>query len=780
MNKIFGISFCIGLFIFINNNLFAQVSANRNYVIQEIIKAPGVVSESTVSTLDYNGKTQHIVYFDGLGRPIQSIATAQSTSRKDIITPVEYDNYGREVKKFLPYVDASIQPGSFRSAVYSDQQIFYTVGNPFSGGIEKDDNPFSQSFIEFSPFNRPVENGNPGVTWQPGNGHTIKPIFSINTVNENIRRWTISNIPGSVPISADAYPEAELIKSIISDERDKKVVEYKDREGKVILKKVQLSETPSIEHSGWLCTYYIYDEIGLLRAVIQPEGVQILSGPQNWNLDNSLLDEQIFRYEYDTKSRLIVKKIPGAGPVYMVYDNRDRLVFTQDAEMRIQNKWLTSLYDRLNRPVSTGMITYSGSRDALQSFVNQNTGNGSASTVMVPEPVSGTLFVSERKSKETVYLATERIVFNNGFTSENTAEFSTEIVQNGITGSAEISINDNPLPPGNNFAALTITYYDNYYFTNLKYNNQYNSLLEAGNNLYAESTPVQNSSQTVGMVTGTKVRVLESVNNWSNSPFLTTVNFYDEKGRAIQSLAENVKNGSDLQTNLYDFSGKVLSTYLVHKNPAADNIQEIRVKTSMEYDHAGRLKEVYKTINDNVAQRKLIAKNEYNELGHLYHKYLAPGFNSNAGLEQLDYDYNIRGWLKGINRGYISDVGNHYFGFELGYDKAATAVNGTTYIKPQYNGNISGTTWKSKGDAEKRKFDYTYDNVNRITGAAFTQYTGNGFNQLAGINFNVENLAYDANGNILSMKQWGLKGTSSTDIDDMTYSYFLHSNKLSL
>ncbi len=36
----------------------------------------------------------------------------------------------------------------------------------------------------------------------------------------------------------------------------------------------------------------------------------------------------------------------------------------------------------------------------------------------------------------------------------------------------------------------------------------------------------------------------------------------------------------------------------------------------------------------------------------------------------------------------------------------------------------------------------------------------------------------DANGNILSMKQWGLKGTSSTDIDDMTYSYFLHSNKL--
>ncbi len=46
--------------------------------------------------------------------------------------------------------------------------------------------------------------------------------------------------------------------------------------------------------------------------------------------------------------------------------------------------------------------------------------------------------------------------------------------------------------------------------------------------------------------------------------------------------------------------------------------------------------------------------------------------------------------------------------------------------------------------------------------ADFTQYTGGTFNQSAGVNFNVKmgdginvNTAYDANGNILKMQQWG-------------------------
>jgi len=50
------------------------------------------------------------------------------------------------------------------------------------------------------------------------------------------------------------------------------VVDYKDMQGKVVLKKVQLWNTPAAGHSGWLNTYYIYDDMDNLRFVIQPKG----------------------------------------------------------------------------------------------------------------------------------------------------------------------------------------------------------------------------------------------------------------------------------------------------------------------------------------------------------------------------------------------------------------------------------------------------------------------------------------------------------------------------
>ncbi|MBP7558039.1 MAG: hypothetical protein KA821_17315, partial [Chitinophagaceae bacterium] len=65
--------------------------------------------------------------------------------------------------------------------------------------------------------------------------------------------------------------------------------------------------------------------------------------------------------------------------------------------------------------------------------------------------------------------------------------------------------------------------------------------------------------------------------------------------------------------------------------------------------------------------------------------------------------------------------------------------------------------WKSKGDAEKRKYDFTYDAANRILSADFNQYTSSSFNKTAGIDFSMSGMSYDANGNILAMKQRGYK-----------------------
>jgi RHS repeat-associated protein len=147
-------------------------------------------------------------------------------------------------------------------------------------------------------------------------------------------------------------------------------------------------------------------------------------------------------------------------------------------------------------------------------------------------------------------------------------------------------------------------------------------------------------------------------------------------------------------------------------------------------------------------------------------------------LETLDYKYNIRGWMQGINRGYANpnygtestNQANRWFGMELLYDYG--------FAKNQYNGNISGIRWKSTGDDEQRAYGFDYDNVNRLLKADFNQYSSSAWNTTAGIDFSLSNMTYDANGNILTMTQKGLKLNTSAIIDQLTYTYTLNTNKL--
>ena len=71
--------------------------------------------------------TQVVTYFDGLGRPIQSVASKQSTQGKNIVTPIEYDVYGRQVKEYLPYATLTdglnYEPNALQDVSnYSDYQ----------------------------------------------------------------------------------------------------------------------------------------------------------------------------------------------------------------------------------------------------------------------------------------------------------------------------------------------------------------------------------------------------------------------------------------------------------------------------------------------------------------------------------------------------------------------------------------------------------------------------------------------------------------------------------
>jgi len=175
------------------------------------------------------------------------------------------------------------------------------------------------------------------------------------------------------------------------------------------------------------------------------------------------------------------------------------------------------------------------------------------------------------------------------------------------------------------------------------------------------------------------------------------------------------------------------------------------------YDHAGRLLTVtHKVENDPTVT---LLSNTYNELGELVKKNLADGY------EDIDYTYNIRGWLTKINN--LSDGTQKLFEMDLEYDNAPADFEA-------YNGNIGATAWKNPYESMVNRYNYDYDEMNRLTKAL---YSNGGASNMG---FDVTGLLHDLNGNIKTLQR---KGNDEYDnpnvtIDNLSYTY-ASGNKLS-
>ncbi len=684
---------------------------------------------------------QSTQYFDGLGRPLQTVIKKGSLvtgdSPIDFVSPVVYDEFGREVYKYLPFAanstggNSSISDGLFKLNPFQQDSTFN------KGMFSDETYYYSKTVFETSPSNRVLENYAPGNNWvgsasqsSEANRHGIKTKYWVNNVADSVRIWSATNASNSFGTYATSsiYGKGLLYKNVTQDEHNKQVIEFKDKDDKVILKKVQLTADADTgtgkNHTGWLCTYYIYDELNQLRAVVQPKGVELLAA-NGWDMSYSsgvIVTEQCFRYEYDGRGRMILKRVPGAGTVYMIYDARDRLVMTQDSTLRAAHKWMYTLYDAQNRDTTTGLIT----DNTYYNNAAYHRGQAESSTAY-PNPGS---YTDELLTKK----------------------FYDSYVWRGWEG--------NPL------SASRSTSYDSY-------------LLTPSNSTwpYPQDATVQ-SNQINGMVTGTKSKVLGT-----SSTYLYTVNFYDDNGRLVQMQGTNQTTGTDINTTQYTWTGQPVLTTAKHEK-AGTNAQTAIALTKSTFDDLGRVTKTEKKISTTKVSSgsmpgswTTMNEPEYNALGQLKTKKLGT-----APLETLNYEYNIRGWILGMNRNYVKDTTStaNWFGYDLGYDKTSVTVNGTShsYTAAQYNGNINGMLWRSTGDDYLRKYDFTYDAANRFLSADFNQLNSSSFSKAAGINFSVSSMSYDANGNILNMNQKGWKLGGSVTIDSLLYGYNANSNKL--
>ena len=310
----------------------AAQDASHNYV-----RTRSMLDETGGKYLD------KVEYYDGLGRPFQTVLKKVTASNSNLVTLQEYDVAGRAVNSWLPIVSSAeyVAPAAFKSSA--------------PGNYGNDSRPYSQPVYEASPLNRTVKEYGPGAAWY--SSHSVNTDYLGNsTANAQLNCINYSVSSAGALTSNGSYASGQLSVVKTTDEDLNVSYTFTDKMGHVVLtRQMKGSETHD--------TYYVYDDKGNLCFVLQP-----------MYQSSANLDQYAFQYKYDGRNRCIWKKLPSAGYVEMVYDNADRLVFSQDGNQRALStgNWMYYKYDGLNRLTEQGTctnkVTTSGTNVLVQHF----------------------------------------------------------------------------------------------------------------------------------------------------------------------------------------------------------------------------------------------------------------------------------------------------------------------------------------------------------------------------------------------------------------------------
>ncbi|MFC4231512.1 DUF6443 domain-containing protein [Parasediminibacterium paludis] len=784
--------------IYSNTVKITVVSINwedNNYIREHDVLTSGITNWQTIDqmSIGVGQKLQTTTYVDGLGRTNQKISRETATPAAanslwgDLVQFSQYDALGREPIKYLPYTTTN-QSGKLKTSPITDQSQYYTT-------TYNETSAFTSVTFDNSPVNRVTNIKEPGAVWAASAGKSAK--YDLNGTLDNVQQFKVDYVQGDAPINYGAYPINALLKTTSIDEYNKQVVEYTDGTGKLILRKVQLDDVPTAAHAGWICTYNVYDEFGLLRFQIQPEAVKYLDA-NGWTFATpngaQVLAGLCFQYNYDDKGRMIWKKAPGAAPLNMVYDSRDRVVFMQDGNQAAMTipQWTTNLYDDLDRPTLTALYNTTESLSNLQTDIANATTYNTVTVTNQGSPIVD--LVVDNRIAGNNYTAQNSISFTadagGSFTSEDGAEFTAQIdgTSTNPSTTTTVTVFTSPISTANlnNPSVCTIVkylFYDNYNFTNVKSFNTSFTNTTAYSNADPNVLPIVPSQRTLSYPTGSMVRVL------GTNTFLGATEYYDEKGRHIQTLEDNIRSGIDITTTQHHFDGRLLSTCSNHTTPYTGFSGFITL-TKYLFDKLGRVTTIQKQFGTNTMAS--VATYDYDDVGRVKTKHLDPNYsNSNNGgsiqdLESLNYSFNIHNQITGINKDYaLKNPANynkwgHFFGLYLGFDN-----KDNTFANARLNGQVAGLLWNTQGDDAQRKYDYTYDNAGRLTVATYNekQHLGDNWDH-SKMDFTVSGtsgqITYDLNGNLLTLLQKGVvAGTAAPiTIDDLRYKYNTFSNQL--
>jgi RHS repeat-associated protein len=737
-------------------------SANQNHISERSIKTP-ITSKAAINALTAAQQQFKVTYYDAFGRATQTvIANGSNTVGKDLVSLADYDVYSRKTASYLPIPFTKSTAGNFYSGGSTGVNNYYNQNNV---GVISTTSPMAKTAIDPGVGGRVLANGQFGAAWNVQVNPSNSTRYNYEqAADEEVPYWkswndsvfpTPANKHGFGDLAPNVwrgartkyyYDKLNVKKTRTFDANGRQSLEYLNKLGKVIWQRDQTHEhipvsastfyTPHTDPEGYNNTYFIYDHHQNLIYVIPPNAAAVLEKPNT-------TDEYGFNESQEVFKEMIY--------AYR-YDFRGRKVGTKMPG----KEWEITIYNKQDQPVLV-----------------QN----------------GTLR-AQGKWQFIKYDAFGRIVMTGLYTNAgatldqlydmaNKQNKAYEIRDNANTSNYNYT---NTAFPISNTEILTINYYDDYGF-----NTQSKTFVAFGTNTTYNNTAI------IGLSTGALVKVMGS----SPAKFLTSVIYYDEYNRPIQTYKEQYNSSAtwDRIDNTYDFDGTLTKSTRYHTGP-----KNITLAYRYEYDHAGRKTNTFLKVNTDpeVVQSQL----KYNEVGQLTEKNLhgtgtAPNYTF---MQSIDYSYNENGWLRGINNSkldnsYNNNDLNDAFGMDLFYENPPQTLPannaiipcGTcpappaiaTNIVPQYNGNISATIWKSKdinasaAKVIRQAYSYRYDALDRLVNAGYSaeQNANTGTYTKDVDRFN-ESLTYDNMGNILNLKR---KGRNNSLVDDLGYQYYMFS-----
>ena len=745
----------------------------------------GAWNQTASISFDYAGNTieKSKNYFNYLGKGVQGLSWDVLTN-KVWASQTMYDYHGRPaiqtlsapVNGGLSYSSDFIESASGSYSLSNYDQTT-TINNPSTVSTNSElgqyysslntDNPY-QDITQY-PFTRSVYSKlNPGSVLKVLGGNKIEGewkqtySFSMSAAND---------LASPAAFGPGYDSNLKLTKSVSRDVHGVEVVVFQDVDGNT------LAAARSGNETGQGVNHTVSQTIGRqgFIDIHLPQGISSF----NVSIPAGL---SVKRYNLITEQEIYTNS-PGAGFYRIAVVNPEGyaasgLDITVSHQVNYYDYSLNS-YDKVNRLVSS---TQPLSASLESSFVYNSLGQLLETT----SPDEGTAKFKYRDDGQIRFSQNSKQLATGAFSYTNYDELGRPIESGVYDGPVSFNSANPNTPDGlaNNYCSeVNTTLYDINDNTGIA-----SAFSKKG---CANVSSLYKQQFLAGSVSRTRTTDALTTTTWYS---------YDVLGR-VDWVVQEIEGLPCPKTINYNYEP---STGLVASIDYQRHNTKERFIHQYTYNQAGQLTAVHTSTD---AQNYLLqAEYIYNETGALTRTIIG------ENLQGIDYVYNLNGQLKAINHpslNPVNDPGNDggagsniaadIFGLSLDYyngdySRSATptpiAQQNTNGID-QYNGNIKSLRFNTDGfnvggSGDFNMYTYGYSKNNWLSNASFgggsiQAISGNkhrvNFTPDSNQDYGVDNLNYDANGNILSLSRKGYTDTNGTNtMDDFSYNY--EGNKL--